>query len=358
MRIFNVMLRRKRGGTEQASLDYAQMLKSQGHDVINILSPRAAIIPKMEELGQEIYTVSNLFSWDPLSKWKLSKLLSQLKPDLVIAHHRRAVRFLQPLTRGRFPLASVFHVYAHSKYFSPKFSEIEAAIGVNQHLCGWLTRLGVKKAFHIPNVVTPSAIPPSFEGSSNDTVVIGSMGRMAAQKGFDWYIDALAILKAQGVPFEALLAGEGKLQRFLQNFSIRMGLEKHLSFVGWMSASKFLPKLDIFCLPSRFEPFGIVLLEAMQYGVPIVSTRAEGPREIFSPGKDGLIVPLNDSEALAAALRKLIENKALRKELAENAWKKLLANYTLDQVAPKLNEVANKIVVNFKKESSPSFTKS
>jgi len=80
-------------------------------------------------------------------------------------------------------------------------------------------------------------------------------------------------------------------------------------------------------VPSRYEPFGMVVLEGMLYGLPIVASDLGGPAEILESGRTGLLVPACDAEALAAALLRLVESAGLRHRLGRAAWREVRAKW-------------------------------
>src|SRR6202034_4671627 len=102
------------------------------------------------------------------------------------------------------------------------------------------------------------------------------------------------------IPFKAVLAGEGEEEGALRDLAREKGLGEELRFAGWVTDKQaFFDSIDLFCLPSHHEPFGIVLLEAMAQGLPVVATASEGPSEILEAGEPGVLVPTNDAGALA-----------------------------------------------------------
>lgn len=135
-------------------------------------------------------------------------------------------------------------------------------------------------------------------------LVFGSLGALSPRKGPDVLIDALALLRAQGVDAELRLGGPGKRRDALASQAERLGVAEHVALPGWVDAVAFLSSLDVFCLPSRAEPFGIVLLEAMSQGLPVIATETDGPVDILADGS-GVLTPIDDPRAFADALAAL-----------------------------------------------------
>jgi glycosyltransferase involved in cell wall biosynthesis len=149
---------------------------------------------------------------------------------------------------------------------------------------------------------------------------IGSMGRYVHKKGFHIYLEALAILKKKEIKFQAVLAGKGAEESALQEQAKNLNLNDILTFKPWISdKNKFYKNIDIFCLPSLHEPFGIILLEALLAGKACAVAESEGPSEIIKSQEHALTCPINDAKALAKILETLINNPKVAQKTAEKA---------------------------------------
>ena len=113
---------------------------------------------------------------------------------------------------------------------------------------------------------------------------------------------------------------------------------------SWRTEKKFFAEIDIFCLPSIHEPFGIVLLEAMEYSKPIVSTKCEGPSEILDHNVDALLATVNSAEDLADKLTEFVDNPEKAKNCAKSAYSKLCSKYDIKIVSKKLGDIINKVL--------------
>jgi len=340
MRIANIMFSSGGGGIEQAAVDYAEGLRDLGHQVIAITSPKSLVNADFMELGIETHSINNWGEWDIIAVRRLRKLLLELKIDVVIAHANRAFGLSRKAIKGKIPLVGVVQNYNTKRYnagdgvFTTTYDLIEVLAAQD---------IERERIFHIPNMVACREIPHRKE--RNTPPVIGTMGRFVAKKGFDVYIDALAILKERGVAFKAVLGGNGAESDNLKSRALAAGLDERLDFIGWVQDKKdFYTKLDIFCLPSLHEPFGIVLLEAFAFGSPIVSTDSEGPKDIITPNYDAVIVEKGNAEQLADALQKMLENPALADRLAANGFAKVKTKYAIEVVCSQIETALNVIV--------------
>jgi glycosyltransferase involved in cell wall biosynthesis len=160
------------------------------------------------------------------------------------------------------------------------------------------------------------------------------LSNVTETKGPMVLIAALGMLHAAGIPFEATLAGAVHDQRFLERCKgeiRRYRLQKLVHYVGptyGERKQRLFEAHDIFVLPTRRDAFPLVALEAMQAGLPVVTTREGALPEIVEAGKTGFIVPPGDPVALAKCLAALVPDRALQRQLGANGRARYLAKYT------------------------------
>jgi glycosyltransferase involved in cell wall biosynthesis len=333
----NVMLGRGLGGLEQALLDYAVALTQRGHEVHTVMHPNAALLPAVKARVGAPHTLPHVGAWDPLAATRLRLLLRRLRPDISIAHGNRAVALLR--RAGAAPIAAVLANY------KIKCTGLAAVFCPTLDLKRHAARQGVAAscAYHIPYMVEVPPAPPSR--GLREPPVIGTMGRFVAKKGFDVFLAAMGRLRTAGIPFRAVLAGDGPERAALERLATEIGLGNVLSFPGWVTnKAAFFAGIDTFCLPSHHEPFGIVLIEAMAHAVPIVATDSEGPMEILIDNSNGLIVPRRDPTRMAQALQALIANPARAEGLAANAYRQVLLEYDVPRVGERIDHAVHEIV--------------
>jgi glycosyltransferase involved in cell wall biosynthesis len=228
-----------------------------------------------------------------------------------------------------------------------KTAKANFAFVLNKNQYYELERLGfdINNIFIIPNSIEMSLGLKNKQ--NNEIPTIGFLGRISPEKGLDILFEAVKILKDKDIKFKLNIAGDGEL---LQNFiadAKKLEIENSVNFIGWVEDKKsFFDKIDIFCLPSKYEAFGIVLLEAMKYKTPIVSSNCDGPLDIFTDGKDALIFEKNNPAQLAEKLQLLIQDYNLRESLAQNAYDNFVNNYTAEIVGKKIEDALLKIVGN------------
>lgn len=150
-----------------------------------------------------------------------------------------------------------------------------------------------------------------------DTPVIISVARLVKQKNFPLLLKALQIVRKQ-LEVKLIIFGEGKERKVLEKLVKQLGLEDAVSLPGYCAIPyPEMAKADAFVLSSEEEAFGLVLVEAMASGTPVIATDAmgEGPRTVIQNNQYGLLVPNRDREALAEAIAKILTDFELRDRL-------------------------------------------
>jgi glycosyltransferase involved in cell wall biosynthesis len=179
----------------------------------------------------------------------------------------------------------------------------------------------------------------------NGTLRMLGVGRLVEKKGFDTLIDACAVLRREGVPFEATIVGpDGPHGEAVRRLIEAHGLAEHIRLTGPMSQEELFGeylKADAFCLPCRIvgsDRDGIpnVLVEAMACGTPTISTGISGIPELISDGADGMLVAPDAPAGLAAALRRLHEDRALAARLGAAGCATVLERFDGDRLAAQL----------------------
>ena len=330
MTILNLMLGKKRGGLEQAALDYAEALKLANIPALTVASPGAWVAAQLASANVAHESLTNYGNWDRLAAWRLRMIAKRTNATAIICHGNRAVAIALRALSGHIPVIAVAHNYS-----TRRFAKADMCFAITQHVKDHLMQGGAKTILVMPNMVRlpETTARPAFRTPP----VIGSMGRFVAKKGFNHYIEALSVLRARGVAFSAILGGEGEEAEALAELITRYQLQDVVTLSGWVqNKAAFFAGIDIFVLPSLHEPFGIVLIEAMSHGLPVISTASEGPREIMHDGSDGVLTPIGDREKLADAMQRLIADPALAASLGSAGAALVTKEYSMQAMAGRL----------------------
>jgi glycosyltransferase involved in cell wall biosynthesis len=171
------------------------------------------------------------------------------------------------------------------------------------------------------------------------------IGHFARLKGIDILIRAIAKLKPELPNIKLHLVGRGN-DKYFASLAKKEGVEEQVIFHSWVTQSKaasYYKSADICVFPSRHEGFGIVILEAMASGTPVIASDIPSFREILSDGVDGRLFEKEDAEALAEAIIALYNNPKLRTQLSHHATQKV-TQYSWDKIADKYISLYNSLI--------------
>ncbi|HEX2045479.1 MAG TPA: glycosyltransferase [Gaiellaceae bacterium] len=160
--------------------------------------------------------------------------------------------------------------------------------------------------------------------------VIGAVGRFSREKGLDVLVRALPLLPGTS----ALLVGDGPERAPLERLARGLGVADRLAITGWTrDARAHVASLDVLAVPSRFEGFPLVIPEGMLAGLPTVASDVGSVAEAVADGKTGLLVPPDDPEALAGALRTLLADAETRRAMGTRAREVARTRFTAPVMA-------------------------
>ncbi len=213
--------------------------------------------------------------------------------------------------------------YAVDRFCLPRY---ERVLAVSEDLRQRCLECGVRseRCLLIENAIDTEEFRRKFNvveaknelGWSSRTFVIGAVGRLSPEKGFDILLRALAEIRGRGVDAELLLAGEGHEQPKLEALASQLGCREQLHLTGFQSDVRpQYQAMDAFALSSLREGLPNVVLEAMALETPVVATRIAGVPRVIDDGVNGLLVSPGSVEELAAALLRLIHDEELRRRL-------------------------------------------
>jgi glycosyltransferase involved in cell wall biosynthesis len=171
----------------------------------------------------------------------------------------------------------------------------------------------------------------------NNKKVVLAAGRLVEYKGFEYLIEAGQFLKDDTV---VLIAGRGPLYEALKNKIEKLNLKDKILLLGRVNnVSVYMKNCDLFCLPSvsRNEAFGLVLVEALYFGKPLVTTNVEGSgmNYVNKHNETGLVVPPKNSKALAEAINTILSNEKLYEKFSKNALERF-KEFEIDSVSDKI----------------------
>ena len=325
------------GGAENLLLSYLKRLDRNKYNFFV-----CALREKPDDLLSEISKhteVANLGvknKFNPRVIFHLRKLIKQIQPDIIHTHLFQA-RFYTTIAY-LFSKPTILITHKHNNVNPKKhnvfiFLEMlsilfnKKVIAISQSVKKSLTKFELvpsKKIFVLPNGIDyqkfyKSAFSKHY--SNDKPMIIGTVCRLEPQKGLSYLLLAMKIILAKFPEIRLEIVGDGSLSGELQDLSQNLGISNSVFFFGkFAEVIPFYNRMDIFILPSLYEGFGIVLLEAMASGVPVVATNVDGIKEVVEDGKSGILVPPKNPEAIAKAVTRIIEDTQLQNDLVEEGF--------------------------------------
>jgi glycosyltransferase involved in cell wall biosynthesis len=203
----------------------------------------------------------------------------------------------------------------------------------------------------------------TLAGAPLGRTVVGIVGRLQPWKGQERLLEAVTMLCREGHDVHLLMVG-GEAHGFSAGFEGQLrsrvealDMEDRVTMTGQVDdVTPHLAAMDVLVNASDHEPFGIVLLEAMAQGVPVLAVSDAGPREIVVPGESGLLVPNSRPDVLAGALRRLVAEPELRRRLGSGGRDRVGDRFTAEQMAHRLQSTLERLAGRSQEPSAPLAT--
>jgi len=307
-----------------------------------------------EELTNNAIKIHNLnlhFKYDPIGVFKILNVIKRGNYDIVHVHLFPADIFVA-ISSLFLPKRIKFVFSEHNDYNKRRsikffkvidgftYSRYDKIVCVSKQVEKALIRWCPGTAHK--TIVIKNAIPVSdrLNFKANKYYDIIFVGRLEKQKGVDVLLKANQILKEKyHRKLRVAIVGDGSLRNYLKKLSIQYDIDESINFLGVRKdVLEFMRKASIFVLPSRWEGFGLVLLEAMSVGVPVIATKVGGIPEIIEDSKDGILVEPENPTELANTILKLLDDEKLRDRLSRNAFQKVKMEYSIEKYAKTMLE--------------------
>ncbi len=354
MKVLQILPALELGGVERGTVDLARSLKAKGVEVV-VISGGGTLVQELERERISHYSLpvgkKSLFSLSLVQR--IEEIIQKERIDLVHARSRVPGWLAWFAARkAGVPFVTTCHGY-YSKHFLSRVMGWGRKVIVPSRVIArhMIEDFGVRpeQIVLIRRGVDLSQFPfhpAKYDGAPPKLFRVLNLGRFSPIKGQLEFLRAIHRVRQRGIPVEAWLAGsegEGKTRYTaeIQKTLHQLGLEKHVKLLG---ARRDVPQLlrdaDLLVLSSRVpESFGRVLIEAGATGTACVATGLGGALEILEDGKDGLLVPPRDEEAMAEAIARLLLNRKVAREMARRLREKVEREFSLDQMSAQTLEV-------------------
>ncbi len=340
------------GGLELTTLRLATGMKDRGNHSLVVAPPSSPLFAQAEEAGLTVEALQPRLKYgDILAALRLSKMLRERRIQIVILTQSKDLHLaaLASIVNPEFKIA--FYQQMDSGY--DKRDPMHT--WVFSKLARWFTLTGGMKK----NVVTYTRVPEhrveivplgidlyqfnptKYSGSAarkafglpSKGKLIGVMGRLDPQKGQEVLLRAVPALVKKHSNLHIVVAGdetagESGYRSYLQNLCRALSIEPRVTFLPFTrDVPRFMSALDAFVLPSYAETYGLVVIEAMAMGCPVIATNAGGVPEIIEHERTGLLVSPRDDRGLADAVDRILSNSTLRTRIVRAARSKAVNRY-------------------------------
>lgn len=363
MRILQISSASSLGGGERHLADLAHGLVERGHHVHVALRPRSPLLAELKELPKEnVATLSLRNSLDAKSARDLAKLVNKNDIQIVHAHMARDYPLAAYAVRRnpRAKLVVTRHVlFRLNRLHRVTLAHATRVIAVSEAVAQQLRK---------DNVVPPEKISVVLNGIDaakfarakaefnreqfldawnipRDSLLVGTVGELSPLKGQEEFIRAAAQVLGRFPGAYFVVCGvdhseDGRSKRQLERLIDELGLKDRVRLVEWLEdLPQLYAALDIFVSASHTESFGLAIAEAMASSAAVVATRTGGARELISEGETGLLVPIEDVDALASNILRLLMHADERMRLGRLAKQYAEANFSLERMVAETERI-------------------
>lgn len=329
MRVMQVMAGADRGGAETAFVDTCLAFHDAGIEQMVVTRANDLRVPQLREAGLAVECLPFGGFIDIYTPHKIARLAQKFKPDIVQTWMSRA-SWKTPPGKGAYKVVSRLGGYYALKYFK----STDFFTTITPDIRDYLMREGVTgdRIRHINNFAeTESVITPVRRSDLNtpeEAIVLLALGRLHPSKALDVLISSVKDM----ADVHVWIAGEGDLRGELEDLAQALGIAGRIHFLGWRNdRAALLQACDICVFPSRYEPFGTVFVQAWANQVPVICSRADGPRQFVRDGEDGLLFEIDDVSGLTRAIETLRSDTGLQCKLVAAGTLRYQNEFTKEQ---------------------------
>ena len=355
MKVVHLVIGGDVAGGQAVALRLARAVRERGGDAAFVAPERGPFTQRAEREGYDVHVVDLRRAFRLDGALRLVRVLRRERASVLHTHTLAAANALSRLA-GRLaavPVVSHLHIENHFRASTrPVLASLDSATA------RWAAALlavseDTKRAYEqqgypsgrIEVIHNGVDLPPNGVPRQNDPPVIGEIARLCDVKGQRELIRALAQVPGarlvlagrdleQGGAFEDELAAEAE----------RAGVADRVDLGFRDDVGALLDELDVFALPSWTEGLPMTVLEAMAHGRAVVATPVGGTPEVVADGETGLLVPPRDPDALADALRRLLDDPDLRRRMGEAGRRRVAADFTAERMADRVLAVYERVV--------------
>ncbi|HKE82638.1 MAG TPA: glycosyltransferase [Vicinamibacterales bacterium] len=344
-----------RGGQGQV-MHTVMGLRALRHRTALVAHPEGELFRRMRE-GTDLIPLAPRNEIDLTAAWRLSRVLKQLRPDVVHAHDPHGVAMaataLSIISLSPSPLLVAsrrieFRI-AHNSFSRWKYDRVDCFIAISEAVRERLIADGIHRdkttvVHEGVDVERIARLPAAHVHSAfflpTHAPIVGNIGALVAQKGQHHLIDAAAIVVRSIPDVRFVVLGEGELRTPLEEQIKRKHLERHVFLAGFRpDALELLKGFDLFALSSLHEGLCTSLVDAMAASKAAVATAVGGVPEVLDDGVTGYLVAARDHDAMAARIIELLKNEPLRTRMGQVGLLRARERFTVERMVSGTMEV-------------------
>ncbi len=370
MKILQICSARQLGGGERHLADLANGLARRGHDVFVAVIPASPLLAELSAVPkQNIVELPMRNSLNVAGALKLARFVRRHEIEIVHAHVARDYPLAALATRRagarlvltRHVLFPLNRIHKLTLRRTARVIAVSQAVGEGlraQNIFDQDKIVCIHNGIDVDRFVPGREDAAGHEQGTDKKLRVGMIGHLAPIKGQEDFIHAAAIVCGLRDDVEFIIAGEdksrgGEHRRSLEDLIDKLILTKRVRLIGWVDdVARLLPTFDLLVSPSRSEPFGLSIIEAMAGGVPVIASMSEGAREIIDDSQTGRLVPIGNAEALADAISELLSDPGQRERLSANAQRVVRERFSLERMLEATEQVYRDVVEKSAREST------
>jgi glycosyltransferase involved in cell wall biosynthesis len=312
------------GGAETYFLELATALARAGVRETAAIRPHAGRADRLRGQGVAVETLAFGGPLDLLTRPRIAALARRTDARLILAWMNRAARHAP---RGPWARVGRLGGYYSLKYYRG----FDHLVANTEDIADWIVAQGwpAGQVCCIPNFAAATAEGAAQDrgelSTPRDAPLLLGMGRLHDAKAHDVSLRALSKLPDAWL----WIAGAGPEEARLKAMAEALGVADRVRFLGWRTdASALYRAADVCVFPSRYEPLGNVVIQAWAHGLPVVAAKSQGPGALIKDGLDGLLVAIDDADALAEGVRRVLTEPGLGAGLAQSGLARVAAEFS------------------------------
>lgn len=345
------------GGGEKWHYDIATRLHSKGYKIIVVTNKNSELFKRLSETDIKTYSIkiSNYSFLNPIKRNQVGKILKHekvstiiinLPADLKVAGREAKKAGVTKTIYRRGSAIPIKNKISNRIIFKNYIDEIIAnSVATKKTILSHNPNLfDINKIKVIYNGIIPEDIQKTKSNNliytkKDDEIVIGNAGRFVKQKNHKFFIDLAVELKKRNFNFKILLGGSGKLQPEIESLAKQMNVDDKVIFPGFIEdIASFMQCIDIYVLPSLWEGFGYVLVEAMANKKPILAFNLSSNPEIIADNETGYLIEENNIDETINKITLLSQDHNLLKAMGESGEKRVKDLFVIDRTVEEVEK--------------------